>query len=54
MVDDFVAPINKNSEILLTPADEISVDESMSRWFGLGCDWIGAEISPYRIIDGNI
>ena len=51
LVDDFVKAINDHREMYVTPSDLICVDESMSRWYGLGGDWIDVGLPTYRAID---
>lgn len=51
LVDDFVKAINQHREFFVTPSDLICVDESMSRWYGLGGDWIDVGLPTYRAID---
>lgn len=51
LVDDFVTAINRHREMFVTPSDLICVDESMSRWYGLGGDWIDVGLPTYRAID---
>jgi hypothetical protein len=40
LVADFVQYINAHRATNFTPSDLISVDESMSRWYGQGGHWI--------------
>ena len=51
LVDDFVKAINEHREMFVTPSELICVDESMSRWYGLGGDWIDVGLPTYRAID---
>ena len=51
LVDDFVVAINQHREMFVRPSDLICVDESMSRWYGLGGDWIDVGLPTYRAID---
>lgn len=51
LVDDFVAAINEHREMYVTPSELICVDESMSRWYGLGGDWTDVGLPAYRAID---
>lgn len=51
LVDDFVKAINEHREMFVTPSDLICVDESMSRWYGLGGDWIDVGLPTYRAIE---
>ncbi len=51
LVDDFVRAINMHREMYVSPSEVICVDESMSRWYGLGGDWIDVGLPTYRAID---
>ena len=51
LVDDFVTAINLHREMYVTPSELICVDESMSRWYGLGGDWLDVGLPTYRAID---
>lgn len=51
MVGDFVDAVNAHREKHVYPTDLIWVDESMSRWYGLGGDWIDVGLPTYRAID---
>lgn len=51
LVDDFVAAINFHRETFVTPSELICVDESMSRWYGLGGDYIDVGLPTYRALD---
>ena len=51
LVDDFVTTINEHRQMFVTPSDYIYVDESMSRWYGLGDDWIDVGLPSYIAID---
>eukprot|EP00171_Calliarthron_tuberculosum_P014505 IDg14505t1 len=46
LVDDFATAINKHRAEFVSPSDLIYVDESMSRWYGLGGDWINIGCLP--------
>jgi hypothetical protein len=47
LVGDFVELFNDHREEFFTPCDRICVDESISRWYGLGGDWINAGLPMY-------
>ena len=51
LVDDFVQNINNHRAANFDPGDRICVDESMSRWYGLGGHWINAGLPMYVCID---
>lgn len=47
MVSGFLHVINEHREKIVTPSDYICVDESMSRWYGLGGGWIDNGLQHY-------
>lgn len=51
MVNDFVKFFNEHRHEQFIPSDRICVDESMSRWYGMGGDWINAGLPMYIAID---
>lgn len=51
LVDDFVTAINHHRETFVTPCEVLCVDESMSRWYGLGGDYLDVGLPTYRAID---
>ena len=51
LVDEFVDAINDHRKRFVHPSELICVDESMSRWYGLGGDWIDVGLPTYRAID---
>lgn len=51
LVDDFVKAINEHREMFVTPSELLCVDESMSRWYGLGGEWVDVGLPTYRAID---
>ena len=51
LVDDFVTAINRHRSMFVNPSELVRVDESMSRWYGLGCEWIDVGLPTYRGID---
>ncbi len=51
LVDDFVDAFNRHREEFFTPSDRICVDESFSRWYGLGGFWINKGLPQYVSMD---
>jgi hypothetical protein len=51
LVDDFVSLFNDHRQQQFTPADRICVDESISRWYGMGGDWINVGLPMYVAMD---
>ena len=51
LVADFIRFINEHRAQYFTPGDRICVDESMSRWYGMGGDWINEGLPMYVAID---
>jgi hypothetical protein len=51
LVDDFVGNFNLHRAVTFSPSSHICVDESMSRWYGLGGNWINIGIPHYVAID---
>lgn len=51
LVDDFVTNFNQHRESMFVPSSLICVDESISRWYGLGGDWINMGLPMYVAID---
>jgi hypothetical protein len=51
LVKDFVNPFNSHRATRYSPSVSICVDESMSRWYGLGGYWINVGIPQYVAID---
>jgi len=51
LVDDFVSRINSHRVQHFSPSHLICVDESISRWYGLGGSWINAGLPFYVAID---
>jgi hypothetical protein len=51
LVNDFVRFFNDHRHEQFVPCDRICVDESMSRWYGMGGDWINAGLPMYIAID---
>ena len=50
-VDDFVQNFNKHRAKNFEPGQHICVDESISRWYGQGGDWITIGLPMYVAID---
>ena len=51
LVDDFVKAFNDHRAATFSPSEELCVDESMVRWYGLGGDWINIGLPHYVAID---
>ena len=51
LVDYHIAKFNKNRARNYHPSNSICVDESMSRWYGIGGHWINAGLPQYIEID---
>ena len=51
LIDDHVLLFNKNRAKIITPSGTIVVDESISRWYGVGGDWINAGLPMYIAMD---
>lgn len=51
LVNDFVAAFNAHRERKVEPSELLCVDESIVRWYGLGCDWIDIGLPHYVSID---
>ena len=51
LVDDFVAFFNEHREKFFNPSSDMCADESMSRWYGLGGDWINLGLPMYVALD---
>jgi Transposase IS4 len=51
LVNDFVDAINRHRKSTVTPSEAICVDESISRWYGLGGHWIDIGLPHYVAID---
>ena len=50
-VDDFVKNFNEHRESTFIPSSRICVDESISRWYGLGGEWIHIGLPMYVAIE---
>jgi hypothetical protein len=51
LVDDFVLNFNSHHESQVVPSWVLCVDESISRWYGQGGDWINLGLPMYVAID---
>jgi len=51
LVDDFVSRFNTHRVTHFSPLHLICVDESISRWYGLGGSWINTGLPMYVAID---
>ena len=47
LVNDFVEAINRHRACRVLPSDTICVDESIVRWYGIGCHWIYVGLLHY-------
>lgn len=51
LVQDFVDRVNEHRAAYFHPSDIICVDESISRWYGLGGSWINKGLPHYVAMD---
>lgn len=51
LCDDFVSFINEHRKQFMTPGQDLCVDESIVRWYGLGGDWINCGLPMYIAMD---
>lgn len=51
LVDGFIERFNSYRQRMFSPSDLICVDESMSRWYGIGGSWLGDGLPMYIQID---
>ena len=51
LVQIFIHNFNEHRQQFFSPSDLICVDESMSRWYGLGGFWINIGLPQYIAID---
>jgi len=51
LVDDFINAFNDHRASMFEPSDLICVDESISRWYGLGGNWINIGLPHYISMD---
>lgn len=50
-IDDFVSAINAHRAAHVSPSEVICVDESISKWYGMGGHWISRGLPMYVAID---
>ena len=51
LVSGFVKALNEHFQFHIRPSHAICIDESMSRWYGLGGDWIDVGLPHYVALD---
>ena len=51
LIDDFVKNSNDHCETMFIPSSRIYVDEYISRWYGLGGNWINIGLPMYIAIE---
>ena len=51
LIDDFVQNFNDHRRSTFIPGSTICVDESISRWYGLGGSWVKKGLPHYVAID---
>jgi hypothetical protein len=51
LVDDFVKNFNQHRKEMFIPSDLLCVDESISRWYGQGGEWINHGLPMYVAIE---
>jgi hypothetical protein len=51
LVNNFVTMFNDHRQQQFYPSDCICVDESISRWYGMGGDWINVGLPMYVAMD---
>ena len=51
LVSDFVDRYNRHRARFFNPSSKICVDESISRWYGLGGHWINIGLPMYVAMD---
>ena len=51
LVDDHVKNFNEHRAKTFYPLDVLCCDESISRWYGIGGNWINAGLPQYISID---
>ena len=54
MISDFVDRFNEHRATTFIPSDVICIDESMSKWYGLGGRWINIGLPMYVAIDRKL
>mmetsp|Transcript_13087 Transcript_13087/g.15367 ORF Transcript_13087/g.15367 Transcript_13087/m.15367 type:complete len:489 (-) Transcript_13087:196-1662(-) len=53
LISDFVDRFNEHQATRFMPSDIVCIDESMSKWYGLGGGWINIGLHMYIAIDRN-
>jgi hypothetical protein len=53
-VDDFVDGFNGHRRAAFTPSERICIDESMSRWYGNGGEWINEGLPHYIAMERKV
>jgi Transposase IS4 len=51
LVEDFVKNFNEHRAHFFSPSWQVCVDESISRWYGLGGHWINIGLPMYVAMD---
>ena len=51
LIQDFIDRVNEHRVNYFTPSEIICVDESISRWYGLGGSWINKVLPHYVAMD---
>jgi Transposase IS4 len=51
LIDGFVERFNEHRARMFVPSEDICVDESISRWYGQGGEWINHGLPKYVAID---
>jgi hypothetical protein len=51
IIDDFINNFNKHRAAFNYPSEKICVDESISRWYGLGGSWIDVGLPTYAAME---
>jgi len=51
LCDTFVTKFNQHRAVTLVPSDLIVVDESISRWYSMGGEWINIGVPMYVCLD---
>ena len=52
-MDDFIEALNGYRAAFYSPSDRICVDKSISRWYGLGGNWINIGLPNYVAMERN-
>ena len=51
LINDFLEALNEHRRRHVTPSERLFVDESMFRWYRIGCPWIDVGLPHYVNID---